>query len=670
MRSPRRARLWLPAILLLAMSAAPVAAGAAQKSTTCANLQSTIDSAADGDVITISEATCSLSSPLLFPIGHQAPFAITIRGSGTGTTLDGSGLSDRILTGDVTAPNVLDVRLSNLVFRNGTAPTGGGGGALRLSGPVGVTLDSDRFFNNQSDVNQPGGAVLIRSTRGGTTVVRGSVFGDGSLANANTAGGRGGGLAVENESTSIEVTGSHFDRNSAGFNGGGLELVGGLEGTTVTLDSDVIRDNAAAFGGGGADITGRTVTLRRNAFQTNSVAPATAPSVAGGGLAIGAGGVLGGSLTQFDNRFDGNSISQGAGPNFSAVGGGESIGGFLHTESLDDRYTSNSLPAPLGSGEVEGAGLAMQGCEALPDDVAQLRAQNIAVAGNSAAGTVDGAGVYVGCDAVPTALTLLDSTVAGNTAGAPGGIGGVAGDGDDRLTVRNSIVTANPGGVDVAGFASQAVTSSDACASNGTTPLLGAGNICAAPKLRDTRPGHADVHQTAASPTLDRGSNATVPAALKLDYEGQRRILGPAVDMGADELLDSVRPRILSLTIAPSEFVPGLSHATLSFKLSERARLAFTVARVKGGRRVKGTCVKPTAKNRDRPKCKRFIPRGGFSVQAQAGPGTARFDGRVGKKHTKLAPGTYRISAVAIDLQGNRSILRATTVRLLKPPKG
>jgi hypothetical protein len=412
------------------------------------------------------------------------------------------------------------------------------------------------------------------------------------------------------------------------------------------------------------------VTLRRSAFQTNSVAPTTAQSVDGGGLALSAGGIPGSSLTQFANRFDGNTISQGADPNFGAMGGGESIGGFQHIESLDDRYTSNSLPAPLGTGEAEGAGLAMEGCEGLVTDVAQLRAQNLAVAGNSAAGAVDGTGVYVGCEAVPTALTLLDSTVSGNTAGAPGSVGGVAGDGDDTLTLRNSIVTANPGGVDVSGFASQTVTNSDACATNGTTKLPGAGNICAAPKLKDPGPGHADVHQTAASPTLDRGLNAAVPPALKLDYEGQSRRLGLAVDMGADELLDKVRPKILSLAAKPTGFVAGSASTTLSFKLSERARMAFTVARVTGGRLVKGRCVKQTSGNRTKPKCKRFIGQGGFSVQAAAGPGSTAFDGRIGKQRRKLAPGTYRISAVAIDPQGNRSIGRLTTVRVLKPPNG
>lgn len=657
-----RARLWLPAVLLFLTGVAPAAAGAAQKPTTCANLQSTIDSAANGDVITITESACSFAAPLTLPATHAAPFAITIQGSGTGTTLDGDDISNRILTGSVSAPSVLDLTLRNLVFRNGDSASNEGGGALWLQGNVGVTLDNDRFFNNKSGTSQPGGAVLIQSSRGGTTVVRNSTFGDGTTAGGNVAGSAGGGLAVQNSGTSIEVTASSFRANSASFPGGGLALTTDSAAATTTLDGNTITFNTAGFGGGGADIIGHPVTLTRNVFRSNSVLTGTAASTAGGGLSVSAGGLGGETLTQFANTFDANAIDQSVGPNFSAVGGGESIAGFQHITSLDDRYTSNTLPAPVGTGEAYGAGLAMRGCEGQSTDVAELGARNLVAAGNSAAGVVDGAGVYVGCEEAPTALTLLDSTVTGNAAGVAVSIGGVAGDGDDAITLRNSIVTRNPRGLDAAGFTSWTVTTSDVCGIDGSTPLLGAGNICAAPLLKDA--GHGDVHQTTTSPTRDRGSNARVPATLKLDYEGQRRILGPLVDMGADEFRDRVRPKILSLKISPAKLVPGQSKATLAYRLSERARMAFTVSRVRPGRLVKGRCVKRTKDNAAKPKCKRLIRVGAFSAQAPAGPGSTQFDGRVGKQHRALAPGTYRIVAVAVDPQGNRSAGRFTTVTI------
>jgi hypothetical protein len=43
-----------------------------------------------------------------------------------------------------------------------------------------------------------------------------------------------------------------------------------------------------------------------------------------------------------------------------------------------------------------------------------------------------------------------------------------------------------------------------------------------------------DFHLTSASPMLDKGSPKT-ELLLKTDYEGDQRVFGPAVDIGADE---------------------------------------------------------------------------------------------------------------------------------------
>jgi hypothetical protein len=51
----------------------------------------------------------------------------------------------------------------------------------------------------------------------------------------------------------------------------------------------------------------------------------------------------------------------------------------------------------------------------------------------------------------------------------------------------------------------------------------------------DPSPGHADVHETQFSPTVDHGSSANVPDTLTTDFEGDARIAGPVPDMGADE---------------------------------------------------------------------------------------------------------------------------------------
>src|SRR5207247_11469347 len=56
-------------------------------------------------------------------------------------------------------------------------------------------------------------------------------------------------------------------------------------------------------------------------------------------------------------------------------------------------------------------------------------------------------------------------------------------------------------------------------------------------RLVNAKPAAADVHQTPGSPTIDPGSSALVPPGLTTHYEGQARVVGAAVDMGADEFV-------------------------------------------------------------------------------------------------------------------------------------
>ncbi|MGH7922013.1 MAG: hypothetical protein ACREQM_19020, partial [Candidatus Dormibacteraceae bacterium] len=83
-------------------------------------------------------------------------------------------------------------------------------------------------------------------------------------------------------------------------------------------------------------------------------------------------------------------------------------------------------------------------------------------------------------------------------------------------------------------------TYSDVCSlTQVTQPYAGAGNVCAAPALADAATG--DVHETAASPTVDAGSIALVPGSLSTDAYGGTRIVAvnsptATVDIGAAEL--------------------------------------------------------------------------------------------------------------------------------------
>jgi hypothetical protein len=103
---------------------------------------------------------------------------------------------------------------------------------------------------------------------------------------------------------------------------------------------------------------------------------------------------------------------------------------------------------------------------------------------------------------------------------------------------------------------------------------------------------------------------------------------------------------------------------TFRFRLSEAARVVFTIARVKPGRRVGGRCVKPTPRNRSRRRCKRYVKVGRFAMNAKADANRKRFSGRIGRK--TLSRGPHRATLVARDAAGNVSSPVRLSFRVVK----
>lgn len=99
---------------------------------------------------------------------------------------------------------------------------------------------------------------------------------------------------------------------------------------------------------------------------------------------------------------------------------------------------------------------------------------------------------------------------------------------------------------------------------------------------------------------------------------------------------------------------------TLSFTVSEPARVVFQAARLLPGRRVKGRCRKPTRSNRRAKSCKRQAPavKQRFALPVRAGKNLVRFYGHMGGKR-KLGRGRYVLFARAYDAANQRSELRS-----------
>jgi homogentisate 1,2-dioxygenase len=91
----------------------------------------------------------------------------------------------------------------------------------------------------------------------------------------------------------------------------------------------------------------------------------------------------------------------------------------------------------------------------------------------------------------------------------------------------------------------------------------------------------------------------------------------------------------------------GVGRGTrITATVSEAGTLRFTVQRRRAGRKA------------------RYRTRGSFTRNAKAGTNRVRFSGRL--KGRRLAPGRYRLRAVAVDAAGNRSKAKFVTFRVVR----
>ena len=192
----------------------------------------------------------------------------------------------------------------------------------------------------------------------------------------------------------------------------------------------------------------------------------------------------------------------------------------------------------------------------------------------------------------------------------------------------------------------------------------GAGAFGAAATHAYAAPGSYPVTLTA-SDALGNASVATGTVAVS----------AAAVTPGASAP-DTTRPRLRALELSPRRFratwrrgagkrrgkarkggeasSSARRGARISYRLSEPARVRFRVERALPGRRAGRHCAKPKRANRKARRCTRWRTlRGAFAHSGRAGRNSLRFSGRL--RGRRLAPGRYRLRAVAADAAGNAS---------------
>jgi hypothetical protein len=105
--------------------------------------------------------------------------------------------------------------------------------------------------------------------------------------------------------------------------------------------------------------------------------------------------------------------------------------------------------------------------------------------------------------------------------------------------------------------------------------------------------------------------------------------------------------------------------ARIVMRISEAARVRFTIQRARPGRRRGKRCVAPKRARPGAKRCVRWKRRGTLRRKAAEGRNRYRFSGRIGKR--ALRPGRYRIRAVATDADRNRSRPRRAPFRIAPP---
>jgi hypothetical protein len=106
------------------------------------------------------------------------------------------------------------------------------------------------------------------------------------------------------------------------------------------------------------------------------------------------------------------------------------------------------------------------------------------------------------------------------------------------------------------------------------------------------------------------------------------------------------------------------TRATATVTLTRPAGVTVRVLVGRPGHRRGSSCVAPTRANRRAPRCTRFVVTS-RSRLLRSGAATVRFTVTAAFGGTRaLKPGSYRLSLVAVDADGNRSGPRTVSFRV------
>jgi PKD repeat protein len=323
------------------------------------------------------------------------------------------------------------------------------------------------------------------------------VHGKANPEDAPNGGGQGGGLYADQATVNISFV--TFNGNNAGsdymsFGGGAIFSIQ----SNLTLEDVTFSNNSALMLGGGLMSAGDTLTLNRVTFSGNSALDEMSGC---GGLCV-----FDGQVIARDTLFIDNSAGYGG-------------GGMLY-------FSTGSLPSSVTLSNVVFSGNSASFAGGLGNQDGVMTLTNVVFSGNSALGDE---GMGGGMNNLGNA-TLTNVTFNGNSAAFGPAI--YVSDEPGSTVVQNSILWGNTGTTEEPEIwgsdEGAAVTYSDV--QGGWT---GEGNIDAEPSFVDAASG--DLHLQAGSPAVDSGNQTLLPAGIITDLDGNTRVVGADVDMGAYE---------------------------------------------------------------------------------------------------------------------------------------
>ena len=335
----------------------------------------------------------------------------------------------------------------------------------------------------------------------------------------------------------------------------GLTVTGGI-GTVVDLRDDgwdapiamgggilchnsspIIRNcrivNNQATEGGGIAISDGQPTITQCHISNNLVYPATFPGFfwlpEGGGVSLSRGSALLDGCHIEDNLVDVflNGIPRfGNGAGISVITG--DVGSpklLMHLHNCVIR--GNEINGGSGPGPSSfGGGLMAFAYSPDPANI-ELDIRNSIFADNRAP---HGAGLYLADD---TTATIQGTTITGNHWDETGGHG--LGGQSSSAAIVSSLIYGNAPFDVTADYDVDYVFEYTNIGATKDVEVNGPGNISADPLFVD--PENGDYHLTADSPCVDAGDPEFVAEEGETDIDGQPRVVGERVDMGADEFL-------------------------------------------------------------------------------------------------------------------------------------